>query len=385
MASTMTPTIQQIKLLGKEKSDANLDSLIALYHNPSLPLPLKTEVVSSIGRQSNKQRVAEFIKANITSPYNSMDMVYQFYRTCLYNYQSEVFKTLAGEIELFYQNEVIAKMKAFFDFKQSDRKPIATAPEITEPTLLVGDCEETLPSVKSGSVKLIFTSPPYYNARDYSTYKSYNDYLEKMRGVLIQCHRVLESGRFIVINVSPVITKRAGREFESIRYPIHFDFHQLLVSAGFEFIDDIVWLKPEYTVPNRNAGYFRTQMPLSYKPNCVTESIMVYRKKAPFLIDKNINQYNDFKPDFMESIDRTNCWLVPPKASQHHPAVFPELLCEEIIHYYSFPNDLVLDCFAGTGTFGETAKKMDRVSLLCEQHPDYVEHIAKKGYKIISP
>lgn len=44
-----------------------------------------------------------------------------------------------------------------------------------------------------------------------------------------------------------------------------------------------------------------------------------------------------------------------------------------------------MDCFAGTGTFGETAKKMDRVGLLCEQHPDYVEHIAKKGYKIISP
>ena len=86
-----------------------------------------------------------------------------------------------------------------------------------------------------------------------------------------------------------------------------------------------------------------------------------------------------------ESIDRTNCWLVPPKASQHHPAVFPELLCEKIIHYYSFPNDLVMDCFAGTGTFGETAKKMDRVGLLCEQHPDYVEHIAKKGYKIIAP
>jgi len=32
--------------------------------------------------------------------------------------------------------------------------------------------------VPDESIHLTFTSPPYYNARDYSIYKSYNDYLD---------------------------------------------------------------------------------------------------------------------------------------------------------------------------------------------------------------
>ena len=69
--------------------------------------------------------------------------------------------------------------------------------------LLVGDTEQTLSVLPDNSVQLIFTSPPYYNAREYSDYSSYDVYLEKMKSILIALHRVLEDGRFIVINVSP--------------------------------------------------------------------------------------------------------------------------------------------------------------------------------------
>ena len=183
-----------------------------------------------------------------------------------------------------------------------------------------------------------------------------------------------------MINVSPVITKRSDWEFESIRHPIHFDFHQLLSEIGFEFVDEIIWLKPEYSVPNRNGSYTQTQMPLSYKPNCVTESIMVYRKKAPFLLDKNINIYKNFKPNFRDEFDKTNCWLISPRASKNHPAIFPEELCEKIIHYYSFPQDIVLDPFAGSGTFGDVAIKMKRIPILCEMNEEYAKHILSKSY-----
>lgn len=378
-----TITIPEIKALGKVKSDDNLDKLIDMYYDKSISLEAKREIVSSIGRQTNKEKIAAFLEENYESPKNSMDMIYQFYRTCLYNYELPKFKNIADKIESFYNNEIIAKMKDFYMFKKSTAKFIPIIPEITEPTLLVGDSEDSLRSIEPRSVKLIFTSPPYYNAREYSVYKSYEDYLAKMKGVLLQCHNVLEDGRFIIINVSPVITKRPGREFESIRYPIHFDFHKILSESGFEFIDEIIWLKPEYSVPNRNGGYVQTQMPLSYKPNCVTESVMVYRKKAPFLLDKNIKHYADFKPEFTDDFDKTNCWMISPRSSKNHPAVFPEELCQKIIHYYSFPKDLVLDPFGGSGTFGDVAKRMDRIPLLCEKHPDYIAHIVRKGYKVV--
>ncbi|WP_301187677.1 DNA-methyltransferase, partial [Helicobacter rodentium] len=185
-----------------------------------------------------------------------------------------------------------------------------------------------------------------------------------------------------LINVSPVITKRAGREFESIRYPIHFDFHKILCESGFYFVDEIIWIKPEYSVPNRIAGYLQTKKPLSYKPNCITESIMVYRKNSPFLLDKNIKKY-DKNLKNNEEVDSTNCWTISPKSDKNHPAVFPEELCEKVLKYYSFEGDVVCDPFAGSGTFGRVAKIMKRIPLLCEQNIEYANKLRQRGFNEI--
>lgn len=372
--------IIKIKLLGKEKSEDNLLKLISLFEDKNISLDLKREIASSIGRQSNKNVIYSFIKKNFKLSNNSMDIIYQFYRTCLYNYNQDCFKNLADEIEKFYDNEMISKMKSFYLFKKSKQKFIPTISNIEQATLLIGDSSKSLNMINDKEVKLVFTSPPYYNAKEYSVYKSYSAYLKKMQDVIKQCYRVLEDGRFIVINVSPVITKRPGREFESIRYPIHFDFHKILNDVGFEFIDEIIWLKPQFSVPNRNGVYIQTQKPLSYKPNCVTESILIYRKKANFLLDFNIKVYKDFKPILKENFDSTNCWEISPISSKEHPAVFPKKLCENILRYYSFPNDVVLDPFAGSGTFGEVAKNMNRIPILCEKSSKYIEVIKNKGY-----
>ena len=270
----------------------------------------------------------------------------------------------------------------YYEYKQQRNKPKIQTRQITKPSLLIGDNRQSLQKIHDGQIQLIFTSPPYYNARLYSDYVSYQGYLDSMQESLVQCYRILEDGRFLIINVSPVITKRAGREFESIRYPIHFDFHRILVESGFYFIDEILWIKPEYSVPNRIAGYLQTKKPLSYKPNCVTESIMVYRKNSPFLLDKNIKIYNkNLRND--ENVDLTNCWYIAPKYDKNHPAVFPEELCQKVLKYYSFVGDVVCDPFAGSGTFGKVARDMGRIPLLCEQNTEYAEKLKQKGFNEI--
>lgn len=369
-------TIDYIKTLGKEKSDSNFDVLLKLYQE-EYPIEIKREIVSSIGRQNNKQRVYEFIADQAFQQSTYMEIIYQMYRTTLYNYKNPKFQALADRIELFYDNEIIKKMKNFYfyDKRIYRNKKIE---KINQPTLLVGDSSITLKNLPNECIQLIFTSPPYYNARQYSDYHSYKDYLSKMKDVLLECNRVLEDGRFIIINVSPVITKRPGREFESIRYPIHFDFHNILTESGFSFVDEIIWVKPEYCVPNRNGGYEQTGKPLSYKPNCITESLLVYRKNANFLLDENIKKYPNKKYSDNE-IDSTNCWHINPKSDKNHPAVFPEELCRRVLKYYSFENDTVLDPFAGSGTFGRVAIKTNRIPVLCEINEDYIKTIIKGG------
>jgi hypothetical protein len=370
-------TITEIKKLGKEKSKKNLKKLIELYYNTE-KIELKREIVSSIGHQNKTdiETLYKFIKDNVFKK-NYMDVIYQFYRTILYNYSDFRFMKLGEKVEKFYDNEVIYKMKKY----KLEKKEIKKNKAIRKATLLEGDSKKTLKKIKDVSIQLVFTSPPYYNAKEYSDYNSYKSYLEELRNIFLECCRILEDGRFIIVNVSPVITKRAGREFESIRYPIHFDLHNILTECGFYFIDEIIWIKPEPSVPNRNGGFIKTRKPLSYKPNCITESLLVYRKECNFLLDKNIKEYKNFKPNFEEKIFTSNCWYIAPTYKKEHPAIFPDELCEKVLKYYSYPGDVVLDPFAGSGTFGKIALKNNRIPILCEKNVEYINYIKKNIIK----
>jgi hypothetical protein len=372
-------TITEIKKLGKEKSKKNLKKLIDLYQDTK-KVELKREIVSSIGRQNKTdiETVYKFIKDNVFKK-NYMDVIYQFYRTILYNYSDFRFMKLGEKVEKFYDNEVIYKMKKYKlekKIKKNKKNKI-----IKKATLLEGDSKKTLKKIKDDSIQLVFTSPPYYNAKEYSDYNSYKNYLEELKNIFLECCRILEEGRFIIVNVSPIITKRPGREFESMRYPIHFDLHNILTECGFYFIDEIIWIKPEPSVPNRNGGFIQTRKPLSYKPNCITESLLVYRKECNFLLDKNIEEYKNFEPDFKEEIYTSNCWYIAPTYKKEHPAIFPDKLCEKVLKYYSYPSDVVLDPFAGSGTFGKIALKNNRIPILCEKNEEYIDYIKKNIIK----
>lgn len=367
-------SMEYIKSLGKKKSEDNLKLLFDIFEQNNLSVDIKREVVSSIGRQQNLDEIYNFIIRNAFKKTTIMEYIYQMFRTCLYKQALDNrFYDLKQRILDYYKNEILYKMNEYYTYKHSYHKNEKN--KIDLPLLLVGDSEETLLKLPENSIQLSFTSPPYYNARVYSDYHSYNDYLDKMKRVFIQCHRVIEDGRFLIVNVSPVITKRPGREFESIRYPIHFDFHKILEEAGFYFVDEIIWIKPEPCVKNRIGGYQQTRKALSYKPNCVTESLLIYRKKCSFLLDQNMNEYDCYDKYLNEEIDTTNCWYISPKSDKDHPAVFPEELCRRVLKYYSFEGDAVLDPFAGSGTFGKVAYKMKRIPIMCEMDEAYIKLI----------
>ncbi|WP_240329863.1 DNA methyltransferase [Helicobacter suis] len=273
-------TIEFIKKLGVEKSDVNLYLLIELFKKDGVEIGIKREIVSSIGRQKDNGAIFAFLNQEVFKGWG-VDIVCQMLRTCLYKAkQDSRFVALRDKILKHYDNEVMHKMVAYHEFRQNKHSLKKQSSQIKRPTLLVGDNRLTLNKIGQGQIQLVFTSPPYYNARTYSSYKNYKEYLKQMQESLAQAYRILEEGRFIIINVFPVIVKRAGREFESIRYPIHFDFHSILVQSGFYFVDEIIWIKPEVCVPNRIAGYLQTKRALSYKPNCITESLLVYRKNV---------------------------------------------------------------------------------------------------------
>ena len=233
-------------------------------------------------------------------------------------------------------------------------------------TIILGEANELMPDVETTSldVGLVFTSPPYYNAKpEYAEYSSYEKYLDFLWSVFYECERLLLPGRFFVVNVSPVIQARESRQHESVRFNIPFDLHPLMTKLGLTLVDDIIWEKPAAAVKNRNAGFFQHRRPLAYKPNIVTEYILVYRKPDGKLIDQ---QLRACPPPILDAslvpdgYERTNVWKLRTKADKQHPAVFPLELAERVVRYYSLKGDLVLDPFMGSGTTAMAALRLGR-------------------------
>ena len=281
-----------------------------------------------------------------------------------------------------HPNELIREAierERVYDFEsEADRAAHTESPDEMKNLTVHGDTLNVLKKTPAESIHLTFTSPPYYNARDYSIYPSYKAYLGFLEKVFRQVHRVTKPGRFLVLNTSPVIIPRLGRQHSSKRYAIPFDIHPHLLRMGWEFIDDIVWVKPEASVKNRNGGFFQHRKPLAYKPNARTEYLMVYRKKSTRLIDWNIRQYgaDAIRQSRVEDgYETSNVWELDPKWDRGHTAVFPASLCDRVVRYYSFAGDLVFDPFGGSGTLGKAAARLSRHFMMTEISDEYIERI----------
>lgn len=257
-------------------------------------------------------------------------------------------------------------------------------------TIGLGDSEKLLDQLPKNSVELIFTSPPYYNARpEYTEYVDYDDYLKKMRRIIRASKRVLSDGRFFVLNVSPILLRRENRSKSSTRLAVPFDFHRIFIEEGFEFIDDIIWQKPEGAgwATGRGRRFSADRNPLQYKPVPVTEYVLVYRKKSDKLIDWFIRNHPNRKlikeSKIADGYDVTNIWKLSPSHSKDHPAIFPLKLAEKVITYYSFKNDVVLDPFGGIGTVGEAALNTKRRFVLFDNDKGYIDVVKKKLEKLM--
>ncbi len=274
--------------------------------------------------------------------------------------------------------DMIERERKFVQDTPQSREHQVDSPDFMKNLVVQGDVLNVLKQTPAESVHLTFTSPPYYNARDYSIYASYIQYLDFLQKVFKQVHRITKAGRFFVLNTSPVILPRMGRQYASRRYAIPFDLHPILTKMGWEFIDDIVWEKPEASVKNRNGGFFQHRKPLAYKPNARTEYLMVYRKKCSRLIDWNIRQYDNkqlARSLVKDKYDSSNVWNIDPTFDKTHSAVFPAQLCQRVIQYYSFADDLIFDPFGGSGTLGRAAAAMERYFFMTEISPDYVKRM----------
>lgn len=237
------------------------------------------------------------------------------------------------------------------------------------------DCLDGLKQMESDSVDLVVTSPPYYNAREYSQWESYEEYLSDMKDIFTEIFRVVKENRRVMVNVSPVIEPRLSRSHKSKRRQIPFDYYIFMKDIGFYLVEDIIWSKPDSTVKNRNAGFFKFRKPMAYKPNLTHEYLLVFEKPSKHLIDKILRDNKEKVENSLVTGDyeRTSVWNIKPKYDKQHSAVFPLKVPTEIIKYYSFVGETVLDPFIGSGTTAIACKNLDRNYIGFEISKEYFD------------
>lgn len=238
------------------------------------------------------------------------------------------------------------------------------------------DCVAGMKMLPDNSIDLTVTSPPYFNAKSYSHWETYADYLRWLKDVFVEAYRLTKQGRMCCVNISTIIEPRAKRSEESKRIPLPFHFVNIMEDIGFKFLEDIIWVKPEGASKNRNGGFYQHRQPVAYKPNVTNEYILVFQKPALFLIDKIVRSYKGKIKNsslVVGEYERSNVWHINPETKSKHLAPYPEKLCDNLIKYYSYEGDTILDCFMGSGTTAKMALINNRRYIGFEISKEYCE------------
>ncbi len=290
--------------------------------------------------------------------------------------------------------------------------------------IIWGNCLDALKRMESESVQLMITSPPYFNAREYSQWGTIDNYLGDMRKIIRESYRVLDNHRVWVWNVGDIFdndNKVTKSVWGKRRIPLGAYFTKIFEEEGFEFVDDFIWDKGEVeSKRHMNGGidYPFYQYPL----NCY-EHILIFHKhrldttKIPcpicgslkvngntqseigvqswecknnkcflrspnnrgkrFSLRTNMMQYgHNNDPKNLIEKEITNKWrrdIVPfspvIKINQNgqniigHTAPFPEDIPEMAIKYFSYTGEKILDPFAGIFTTPIVARKLHRIGI----------------------
>lgn len=253
-------------------------------------------------------------------------------------------------------------------------------------------CED-MSEIPDNTVHLQFTSPPYATMRGTMAYPSYAKYLKTMYGILKELYRTLKPGRVMMINISDYqISSQLDKEVikgtdfklgEKYDCPSHFSYllyklnDQYAENYELQYEDTIIWKKSGST--SQRAGTFvQSGNPLKYRPEEVTERILVFRKgemdyQRVWKEKRAHDKYSDVDLSTFDKfeewayVDHTNMrdyiqnvWEISPETQSDHPAPFPPELAEVAIRLYSLPREIVLDPFLGSATTIERAQSLDR-------------------------
>jgi len=261
-----------------------------------------------------------------------------------------------------------ALLDAGADRAQSGDVPVSVYDDALARVML-GDSARLVEAVGAAGVNLIVTSPPYslgvdYGQAGYADDQPYARYLDWVRTWATALLHVSANDGRACINI-PLDSNKGGKR------AVYADYLRIFQEVGWTYQTSIVW--NEQNISRRTAwgSWLSPSAPFVTAP---VEMIGVFYKGTSYRRPATGGRHGDIERD--EFLAWTlGMWTFAGANPRRvgHPAPFPEELPRRLIKLYSYPGDLVLDPFVGSGTTLVAAKKLGRLSLGIEINPAFCE------------
>ena len=251
-------------------------------------------------------------------------------------------------------------------------------------TIYHGTCREHWP-IDDGAAACVVTSPPYNVDMNYDTHDdvmSWDDYSELASIVSLSTDRVLMVGGRMWVNVTPVVPAKpiaagdhSGRG-RNPRVPLLGLWMTTVSSVAELHIWDVVaWPSPRG--PGTAWGSWKSPAGPNLRGNW--EAIIVACKTQ--WARETPEQWRGWRDGEGNWTPLTsNVWTIQPQRRKPdgHPAPFPTALPERAIRLSSWPDELIVDPFAGSGSTLVAAAALGRRAVGFELSERYCEIAANR-------
>lgn len=242
-----------------------------------------------------------------------------------------------------------------------------------------------MPELADASVHLVVTSPPYWCLKDYQHpgqigyRQSYEEYLEALREVFYECHRVLHPGCRMAVNIGDQYLRASEHGRYSVQ-PIPADLSVLGRRIGFDFLGNLIWRKLSTTHTSGGGQWMgSTYYPRNGHITYEHEYIVVLRKRGTAPRPSKRAREKSRLTKQQRSAWFRGVWDdISPERQNGHVAMFPVELPRRLIKMYSFWGEMVLDPFLGSGTTSLAAAQEGRNSVGYEINAAFEPIIGRK-------
>jgi site-specific DNA-methyltransferase (adenine-specific) len=238
--------------------------------------------------------------------------------------------------------------------------PVPTR-EIPRATVTIGDALAL--DLADASVDLVITSPPYALDKEYTGGDvSVSSWRSFLLAAMREAFRVLKPNGRIALNV-PLDTTLGGFR------PTYAQAVGCVQRAGFEYRTTVLWVDDQLGKSTARGSVDSATSPHIIAPaECI-----ILASKGEWAREEPYDRPSDLGHEGW--LEWTNgIWRFPGESNawEGHPAPFPLELPRRLTYLLSFPGDVVLDPFCGSGTTLAAARRAGREVIGIDQSELYV-------------